>query len=441
MRNQKGKASIASIILMIVLICVLIKLVNIYNRNDFNGFYKTATVHDTVKFVRDNNEKYSKEDSYKIENIDYNDSSICKEIKIEPNTTYKISCMVKTENVECEDLTADGGVSIGLMGTIEHCKTIVGTNDWHLMEFMFNSKNMEKAQVCFRIGGNENNCKGTVWFSNFKIEKGTKRADTHWKVGCFIIKNVDVNIEGKNYKLSTNSQNLENIRLNLERFKQDCYEFSDNQMTAEYKIFEINEPITSITYSNEHGYYFSSNDIKNIVYDTAQKEELDHIFVVCRMEDENGKISIPIKDNWIGLGGMDIYGIGYSLIRINKNGNSYTYKYGITNQAPEEVYIHEFLHTLERNNHEYGGNNPALHDYELYGYEKPYKKWYENYMQKRILNTSTNEYIGLDSYVYSSQPPHKGNFKYSIEVEFCKEPKNVIEKVKTMVTALKTVNQ
>ena len=67
------------------------------------------------------------------------------------------------------------------------------------------------------------------------------------------------------------------------------------------------------------------------------------------MEDELGQINIPIYDNWIGLGGMDLYGIGYSLSRINRNGNLYTYKYGITNQVPEEVYIHEFLHTLERN--------------------------------------------------------------------------------------------
>ena len=120
-------------------------------------------------------------------------------------------------------------------------------------------------------------------------------------------------------------------------------------MSVNYDIIEINEPITTISYSNEHGYYFSNKDVKNLVLEQVKNKEYDHIFVVCRMEHEEGKNAIPIQNNWIGLGGMDIGGKGYSLIRINKRGNINTYKYGITNQAPEEVFLHEFLHTLERN--------------------------------------------------------------------------------------------
>ena len=51
--------------------------------------------------------------SYKIENVEYNDSTFYKEIDVEPFTMYKISCMVKTENVKCEIEGEEGGALIG----------------------------------------------------------------------------------------------------------------------------------------------------------------------------------------------------------------------------------------------------------------------------------------------------------------------------------------
>ena len=111
----------------------------------------------------------------------------------------------------------------------------------------------------------------------------------------------------------------------MARYKEDCYNFSKKAMTVNYEIIEIDKPVTTITYSDEHGYYLSYKDIKEQVYDIVKEKGYDHIFAVCRMEDEQGTTTIPIYDNWIGLGGMDMYGIGYSLIRINKNSNTYTY--------------------------------------------------------------------------------------------------------------------
>ena len=67
---------------------------------------------------------------------------------------------------------------------------------------------------------------------------------------------------------------------------------------------------------------------------------------------------------------MDYYGIGFSNIRLPNEEKSYIYKYKTgVNQFPEEVFLHEFLHTLERNAKEYGYERPELHDYEKYGYK------------------------------------------------------------------------
>lgn len=440
--NRKGKTRISTILSTIFLLVVLIISFNIFKTSYFNGFEKAVAKKEAeTRFSRDSKVKYTDARSYRVSNLEYNDSAIYKEIEVEPNTPYKITCMVKTENIQSDTQTSDAGVVIGLLDTTEYSKPITGTNDWQKVEYMFNSKSRNTVKISFRLGGNEGDCIGTAWFSDFKLEKGTKRTDTKWNVGCFIAQELNVNIDGKKYDLKINLNDIENIKLNMERYKETCYKISDKKLDIKYDIINIETPITTISYSDEHGYYLSYRDIKNLVYEKTKEKEYDHIFVVCRFESENGDISIPILNNWIGLGSMDIYGIGYSLIRINKNSNSYTYRYGITNQVPEEVYIHEFLHTLERNTMENGYEIPALHDYEKYGYTEKstegLNQWYKDYMRGTILDKNTGKYIGLNNTSYSTQPPNSSNFKYAIEIEFNKEPQNIIEEILSVFDAIK----
>lgn len=135
---------------------------------------------------------------------------------------------------------------------------------------------------------------------------------------------------------------------------------------------------------------------------------------------------------------MDLYGIGFSNIRMSNSSNDYTYIYDSrVNIFPEEVYVHEFLHTLERTLTEYGYDIPALHDSEEYGYEQKkligLRDWYEDYMRCNVLNKKTNERVGLNEIVYTLKPPHNSNFRYPIEVDFNKESTNVFEDIKSMV--------
>lgn len=137
---------------------------------------------------------------------------------------------------------------------------------------------------------------------------------------------------------------------------------------------------------------------------------------------------------------MDYYGIGFSNIRLPNDSNNYIYTYSPrVNTFPEEVYVHEFLHSLERTLQEYEYDIPALHDYEKYGYDSEelvrYKKWYGDYMTRKI-KTSNSEYIGLDPIVYKLKPAKKSNFIYSMELDFIDENddffsimKNVIKRI------------
>ncbi len=443
MKNQRGWISLVSILLIIVLIIILVICFSLFKKNYFNGFEKaTVELSRTTKFERDSKVKYSKTNSYKIENVEANDATFYKEIDVEPNTPYKVTCMIKTENVKCNDEKEDGGATIGLLETTEYSAPIKGTNDWQKVEFLFNSKNREKVKISFRLGGNQNACTGTAWFSDFKLEKGTKTEDANWKMACFIIDELDVEIDGIRYNFKVNSIDKENVELNMERYKNDCNLFTNGLMKVEYEIIEVKEPITTISYSDEHGYYLDYKDIKDAVYQTVKENEYDHIFAVCRMEDDDGISSIPIKDNWIGLGSMDLYGVGYSLVRINRNANSYNYKFGITNQAPEEVYLHEFLHTLERNTIENGYKIPALHDYEKYDYSEKtaegLMQWYKDYMKGDIQDRFYGGLAGLNSSSYKTQPPNNTrNFQYPMEIDFNNEPSNIFEDLFSIVDAVK----
>lgn len=130
---------------------------------------------------------------------------------------------------------------------------------------------------------------------------------------------------------------------------------------------------------------------------------------------------------------MDYYGIGYSNIRLPNDSRSYIYKYDSrVNTFSEEVFLHEFLHSLERNAQEYGYERPELHDYEKYGYENELlegqKQWYTDYMNKEIQTTSGN--IGLPPEVFSLKPAKNSDFNYSYEIEDTfKQPENIIEEI------------
>ena len=134
---------------------------------------------------------------------------------------------------------------------------------------------------------------------------------------------------------------------------------------------------------------------------------------------------------------MDLNGIGFSDIRMSNKQNDYTYIYDSRiNVFPEEVYIHEFLHTLERTLLDYEYKIPALHDNLKYGYEQEkligLEKWYQDYMRCNISDENNNK-IGLNEIVYTLKPAHESNFNYATEIEFNKENKNIIEDILSII--------
>ncbi len=125
-------------------------------------------------------------------------------------------------------------------------------------------------------------------------------------------------------------------------------------------------------------------DVYKLINKYVQQKEFDHIFVCTNLPLESILTNNEKICEWVGLGNMVYIGKGFSNIRVVQN----QYSYSASNTFPEEVFLHEFLHTLERNSSEYGYEVPVLHDYQKYSYTDDkrdgLRKWYIDYMNRKV---------------------------------------------------------
>ena len=437
MKKKSFGSQLFSLILLIIIIVSLYFFYDTYKKMYFNDFIKAEHIQGTSNFIREKveNNQYS----YKITSPTYNDAMFYKTIEVTPNTAYRISCMVKTKEIQTKKEISNSGACISVLDTTEMSEVIKGTNDWKQLTLCFNSKERTQIEVGFRLGSYVDDCKGEAWFKDLKLERGYINEDTNWNMVCFIFENLDVNINengvNTNIKTSINQSEMLTIQENLERAKTSFKALSNYNMTMQYQIINIEEAIKTVSYDNENGYYVSSSDIADIIQPYIEKQEYDYIFAAVKLGDVLHK---DIEGDWIGLGGMTYQNIGFSNIRLLNEEKSHIYKYSSNNTFPEEVYIHEFLHTLEKESEEYGMEIPKLHDNEKYGYEvkakEGLKQWYADYMCKNI--KFANGTTGLEKQVFTFKPTKNSQFDYSIELDFENEPENIIEEIRTIFKGL-----
>lgn len=440
MNNKKKKAfsRILRLLTFAILLVAVYFAYQYYQSNNFNNFLKKESNLYTSEFARDESVKYSNSRSYKINSTTYNDAMFTKIISVEKNQPYKITCMVKTKDVEAENGNSGVGAQIAIEGTTERSTAVSGTNDWKKLELIFNSKDRTSVEVGFRLGGYLGNAKGETWFSDFTVEEGALDESNEWKFACFIFESTDVKVDNKEVKLDVTKSDIVDIKNTINRFENACKDLSKDKMTAKCDIYNIDTPLSKLSYDNEFGYYVAPEDVEEQIKDVVSNSNYDHIFVIVRLGNDEHQNDIEIND-WIGLGSMDYYGIGFSNIRLPNDSRSYMYKYNTRiNTFPEEVFLHEFLHSLERTSQEYGYTIPALHDYQKYWYKEEnligQKIWYTDYMNKDVKTSTGN--IGLPEKVYTLKPAKNIDFEYSYKINEFKEPQNIIEEIRQIFSNL-----
>ena len=101
---KKETSKISYIITVICLILSIIFVYKEYRINNFNDFQRSEGNIGISKFRRDNKVKCSDKDSYEIISDEFNDAIFYKKISVKQNTPYKVTCKVKTEGVEAEEV-------------------------------------------------------------------------------------------------------------------------------------------------------------------------------------------------------------------------------------------------------------------------------------------------------------------------------------------------
>ena len=415
------------IIFACFLIFIIYVVFSFYSSNNFNDFDLKKSDLNISKFTRDKEEKYSKNPSYKITSEDYNDVMFSENVKVKKDTSYKVTCMVKTKNVVAQNNLSGSGAQISIDESTEKSPSISGTTDWQQIEMIFNSRGREEVEIGFRLGGYVDKCKGEAWFSDFKLEEGTKEKNADWKFACFIFDNVNATVNGKNINYTLSQSDISDIKNTINRFERSIQSMSNGLMTsAKCDTYRIDTPITELTYDETYGYFVDSSSVEPQIKEYMNGNNYDYVFIIFKLDDQQ------VKD-WVGLGAMEYYGLGYSNIRLLNKDNNYLYRYNArVNTFPEEVFVHEFLHTYERILQEYGYKIPELHDYSKYGYTNSgtdgLKQWYADYMTCNIKTENGN--IGLDPIVYTIKPAKASDFTNSTEVERAfYEPQNIFEKI------------
>ena len=282
------------ILFLTILLSIVICVVNYLYDNVGYGYFEKAVANENMThFGRDSKIKYSNMNSYKIENKDFNNATFYKKIKVNKNTPYKISCMVKTENVEVLDNSySNSGAKISILNSNEQSDCVTGNSDWKEVAVMLNSMQNDELDIGFMLGGDtkNGNVRGTAWFSDLHIEEGSMENDNNWNFACLIFKNTNVSIAGKNYKYAMTDTDVSSISDCMERFKSSISNMSGNKMKANYSIYCIDNPIESLSYDKQNGYYIDPNDVSNVISKQIPVEQFDHIFVCARLDDENSSI-------------------------------------------------------------------------------------------------------------------------------------------------------
>ena len=270
-------------ITVIILLVLLYYAYQYYQTNNFNNFVRSEANLYTSEFKRDDKVKYNNKKSYSIESKEFNDAMFYETVKVEKNQPYKVTCMVKTEDVEAEEGISGVGAHISIEGSTERSVAIQGTTDWQKIELIFNSKDREEINIGFRLGGNLGEAKGKAWFSEFTLEEGIPENNSNWEFACFIFKTTSVNIDNKQINLLVTENDVIDIQDTISRFENSCYTMSQGKMRAKCDIYEVNTPLSKLSYDEEFGYYVAPEDVEEQIKSTIETNNYDHIFVVVRL--------------------------------------------------------------------------------------------------------------------------------------------------------------
>jgi hypothetical protein len=143
----------------------------------------------SAEFLWDDTQAYEGSRSVKITAETLNDASWVQTVSIQPNTLYRLSGWIKTENVARPE---GRGANLSLLDTWDSSVDLFGTNDWTYVSLRFNSGEKTEVTIAARLGFYAGMTTGTAWFDDLELAP-IQPSDPHpaWKILVLIFDKTD----------------------------------------------------------------------------------------------------------------------------------------------------------------------------------------------------------------------------------------------------------
>jgi len=123
-----------------------------------------------AEFSWEDTQSYQGNKSVKISMTSLNDARWIQNVAVQPNTDYRLSGWIKTENVAHSSDLVDAGANLSVYGTYDYTAGIIGTNPWTYVNMTFNTGSSSQIVIAARLGYWYGITTGTAWFDELRLE-------------------------------------------------------------------------------------------------------------------------------------------------------------------------------------------------------------------------------------------------------------------------------
>ncbi|HBQ63737.1 MAG TPA: hypothetical protein DD727_02185, partial [Clostridiales bacterium] len=132
------------------------------------GLYDWKSRTGVTEYIYDTTEKRSGNGSLLIKSNFPNDARVRQQVKVKPDTYYRITCWVKTRDVGTSYL----GANISVYDLGDTSADLQGTKNWRKLEFIgMTGPGQYKLDVTVGLGGYSNLNTGMAWFDDLMVEE------------------------------------------------------------------------------------------------------------------------------------------------------------------------------------------------------------------------------------------------------------------------------
>lgn len=131
---------------------------------------RDAWIPANTTFTWDTAQRRSGTKSVKIASTVANDARWMQTIAVQPNTDYRLSGWIKTDNVAHSQEVVDAGANLCLDGTWTRSAGVYGTSGWTYVSLSFNSGSSTQVTIAARLGYWAGTTMGTAWFDDIRLE-------------------------------------------------------------------------------------------------------------------------------------------------------------------------------------------------------------------------------------------------------------------------------